>query len=655
MGRETIPTKKSGIKYCYYWLCQNLTVNPYYFGFLFFALVGLNFIHFSTLDRSDFSPYLFLIYALGQSAFEVGILILIASLIKKFCHRSIFYLFISCCFFFLILHYIDFLLIRFMDMSIYYAIDLAIHETWDNFVELIRLSEIKLQKWIIFIVFCTFFLPLLAIGLYWLLEKAYRKRPVVISHRQLLATLIVLPIALIVLDIAGTSRFSYKDYRYYCRLLPWKSTLVVQQGEMFKINKALKPPLNEKEIDRYLGATEMKLEKRPNIYLFVIESLREDFISPAIAPNIARLSKENISLGQTFSSANATQQSWYAIFHSNHALYWSYSLKDRYQSGSLPLRLLKKLGYQIHVYSAAQLKYYHLSEIIFGKGHKITDSYHIYPHYFPVKAWQSDEQAVGTFLRDFDQTLSSQGNLCIFFLDSTHFNYSWPDHYQTPFQPFSEEGTNLQISNTEHEIALLQNRYRNSIHYADSLVGKVIDKIKAKGLYDESVIVITGDHGEEFFEEGQLFHASHLSRVQTRVPIYYKLGDNRRALSCDLSKVLSSHVDIFPTLLDYLIGEPLPKTLWSGDSIFASNRFPFVVAARYNGGKAPSTFFIHNGSYKLTARIKSSRRFSGKTVLEILSIRNVYGQTVPSVGFSAPDHPFHLVYAPALNQLFCND
>ena len=172
-----MPAKKSWVTRCYHWLCQNLNVNPYYFGFLLIALMGLNLVQFSTLDRNGLSSYLFLVYALGQSILEVGVLILAGSLIKRFCHRSIFYLFISCCFFFLILHYIDFLLIRFMDMSIYYAIDLAIHETWDNFVELIRLSEIKLQKWVIFIVFCTFFLPMLAIGLYWLLEKIHRKRP----------------------------------------------------------------------------------------------------------------------------------------------------------------------------------------------------------------------------------------------------------------------------------------------------------------------------------------------------------------------------------------------------------------------------------------------------------------------------------------------
>ena len=212
----------------------------------------------------------------------------------------------------------------------------------------------------------------------------------------------------------------------------------------------------KKRSDQYLGSIELRVENRPNIYLFIIESLREDFVSTKIAPNIARLREENISLGQTFSSANATQPSWYAIFHSNHALYWSSALKDRYPSGSLPLRLLKKLGYHIHVYSAAQLKYYRLSEMIFGKDHQITDSYHIYPHYFPVKAWQSDQQAVETFLDDFDHSLSPQGNLCIFFLDSTHFNYSWPDHYQTPFEPFSEEGTNLQISNSETDITLLQ-------------------------------------------------------------------------------------------------------------------------------------------------------------------------------------------------------
>ncbi len=648
-----MPIKKSWVARCYDWLCQQLTVNPYYFIFLFIGLAGLNVLHFFSLksEGGEFSA-LFLIYALGQSVLEVGGLVLIGSLMKRFCHGLLFYFFIGFCFFFLVMHYIDFLLIRFMDMSIYYAIDLAIHETWDNFIELIRLSEITLQKWIVFIIVSAFLLPLLALGLYKMFEKIHSRRPLSIAHKHLLAALFALPIGLVVLDLVGTARFDYKAYHHYCRILPWKSTFLTQQGEVVKLKGALQPPVGERLALNYVTSAEVKAQKKPNIYLFVMESLREDFISEKTAPHLSRFRGKNIRPGQTFSGGNGTQTSWYTIFHANHALYWAHGKKEDYQRGSLPLRVLKKLGYRIHVYSAAQLKYYRMAERIFGKDQHLADSYHVYPHYFPVKTWQSDQRAVEKFLTDFDRSLEDTGNLYIFFLDSTHFNYSWPDDYSTPFHPFSPEGTNLQISDSAEEIELLKNRYRNAIHYVDSLLGRVIAAIRKKGLYDESVIVVTGDHGEEFFEEGQLFHASHLSRVQTRVPIYYKLGVNRRAHTIDFSNMLSSHVDIFPTLLDYVTDTPWPTSFWSGQSILSSKRFPFAITARYNGGKAPSVFFIHNGTYKLVVRIKSKRRFLGRVELETLWIQDITGSTVPCKGFGSQEHPLRQMYQPALDHLF---
>ena len=51
-----------------------------------------------------------------------------------------------------------------------------------------------------------------------------------------------------------------------------------------------------------------------------------------------------------------------------------------------------------------------------------------------------------------------------------------------------------------------QNAYIGGIEYCDQHIGKLIDEIKRLGLYDNSLIVFTSDHGEEFHEHGGWWH-----------------------------------------------------------------------------------------------------------------------------------------------------
>ncbi len=134
-----------------------------------------------------------------------------------------------------------------------------------------------------------------------------------------------------------------------------------------------------------------------------------------------------------------------------------------------------------------------------------------------------------------------------------------------------------------------------------------MNTLKDKGLYDEGVVIFTGDHGEEFFEEGQLFHASHLSSMQTEPPIYMKLGNNQRARECEVDELVTSHVDIFPTVLDYLMGREAFSSAFDGESVFKRERKDFVVTGRFNGPRRPEEFFITNGEEKAIFRFKGRK------------------------------------------------
>ncbi|MDB4953166.1 MAG: sulfatase [Myxococcales bacterium] len=92
------------------------------------------------------------------------------------------------------------------------------------------------------------------------------------------------------------------------------------------------------------------------------------------------------------------------------------------------------------------------------------------------------------------------------------------------------------------EVAL----YDGEIRFTDLHIGRVLDELRAKGLYDKTVVVVTGDHGEGFGEHGVRNHGYHLYSAQTKVPLIVRVPGlaPRRALTP------AAHVDILPTLVN---------------------------------------------------------------------------------------------------------
>jgi arylsulfatase A-like enzyme len=88
--------------------------------------------------------------------------------------------------------------------------------------------------------------------------------------------------------------------------------------------------------------------------------------------------------------------------------------------------------------------------------------------------------------------------------------------------------------------------YDGEIRFTDLHIGRLIDDLKAKGLYDKTVIVVTGDHGEGFGEHGVWKHGYHLYAAQTRVPLIVRVP----GLAPRRAATPAGHVDIMPTLVD---------------------------------------------------------------------------------------------------------
>lgn len=575
-------------------LSKRVLVNLFYFGFLFIALSVLHGYHALLIDgATDIERVYFVFQSFGQSFLETLALIILIHVLP----RSSLPWIITLTAVIFVVRLVDFPMVRLLGFSSWDTTTFLSKEHIYNFVEQLYSSNVSIGIWITggLIGFAIVELTVVA---FYLTEKYGKKWHV--SLKGLVCTFGYAAVALIVMEFASLFFVRGMAYENYAQALPWKRGVLQRDGALVTLPFTLR----EKEWPENVQVK--PIANKPDIFLFVVESLRDDYITKNVAPHLVKFRKENIYPDLTLSNANATQPSWFSIFHSRFPMYWGSNIPK----GALGLKILKKLGYKIHVYTAARLSFFRMDEVIFGEGSCLADS--IYSFYTNEKEplYERDGKAIDKMCEDLKK--EQGGRVFIAFLDSTHFDYSWPE-MQTRFLPIEDPVNYVKLAFFKGNIDPLKNRYRNSISYVDSLFGKVMKNLEDN---PDAIVVFTGDHGEEFYENGHLFHASALTIQQTRAPLYYKM--NKKPLTN-----MSSHIDIFPSILHYLTGNDQYSDYFDGQSIFSKKRWPFLVTARYNLGRTPYEFMLHNGKSKLLARFSNESEIFKSDAVRILSLENV--------------------------------
>ena len=99
------------------------------------------------------------------------------------------------------------------------------------------------------------------------------------------------------------------------------------------------------------------------------------------------------------------------------------------------------------------------------------------------------------------------------------------------------------------DVAHLNAIYDQGIAYVDYWLGELVDGLRQRGLLDELVLVVTSDHGEEFFEHGRLEHSFSYYEEMLHVPLIVRVPNEGRGAVVEQAVGL---VDVMPTLLDVL-------------------------------------------------------------------------------------------------------
>lgn len=603
---------------------KNRHVNSLFFGFFFLLLASVHILHVYLLEGPSHTAIrYFIAQALLQTIVEAGALCIFLSLLSEYSPSWTKKLGIVLVFFFFLAQIIDFPFVRLMDMSVWFVFHFLADETFENFLEMLYASNVTILSWIFGI---SFFVLLLICALFFYKRTSEWSKKVPVSRRAVGAAAAIALAALFAIDMGYRNSFSSHTYMQYSAALPWKQTLLRTDSPL---HRSVDFPAHripaEAQVGKVLNAYQQSADATPSIFLFIVESLREDFVERATAPHLYSFKQENTHLAWTLSNSNATQLSWFSIFYSKWPFFFETYKPSQWKSGSIPLQALKKLGYSIHVYTSARLQYYQMDEILFGAGRNLMDSY--YESYSPdIAPAESDRRALEKLAADLKAAPCKGARLNIIFLDATHFDYSWPKSNMTMFQP-CDPINYLSATLSKSCTTPIKNRYKNALHYIDFLIGNLFEDLKRLQLWEQSAIVVTGDHGEEFYEQGHLFHASNLSLPQLRVPIYYKFPAQENP-SLPL-RTSTSHIDIFPTLLHYLSKNTAVQELVEGESIFTADPNPFLISARYNASRSPYEFSIHNLRYKLTARFDALRNIMQAKKLFLISLKNAEDQELP--------------------------
>ncbi|BFM49356.1 DUF3413 domain-containing protein [Marinomonas sp. THO17] len=281
-----------------------------------------------------------------------------------------------------------------------------------------------------------------------------------------------------------------------------------------------------------------------NVVFLVIDSWRFDTFNEEITPNLWSYAQSGRIYPKHYATGNATRTGIFGLFYGIPGTYWHSMLAN--QRSPIMMDRFQQLGYQIGAFASASLLDPEFNRTVFSK--------------IPNLRVRSDGDTPSA--RDIDLTQDwldwyshidkSKPQFSFLFYDAPH-GYDFPKNYKTRFEPMLNSVNYLSLNN-EMDPEPFKNRYKTSVHFVDSLAKKVLQAIEDAGQRDNTIVIMTGDHGQEFNDNKLNFwgHNGNFTPAQTHVPfaIVGPMIDSGRPFK----QGMTSHEDVVPTLMQHFLG-----------------------------------------------------------------------------------------------------
>lgn len=283
-----------------------------------------------------------------------------------------------------------------------------------------------------------------------------------------------------------------------------------------------------------------KASTQPNILFIHIEGFRADMLTPNITPKLYQFAQNNTHLKNHYSSSNNTPTSTFSLLS---GLSGEYFQEFRINPSKLiPIQLLKNAGYTFNVFHGASLHYEGLHKLVYSEFTQQRSHGNDYT--------KTDPSNIQSYLDSLK--IPVQGSRFDYLvMDSSHFPYHFP-HSHEKFKPALADNFDISSSNFSHlddKKIEIKNRYKNALHFVDSLLGDLLKTLKESTQLDNTIVVIFGDHGEEFWERNRFGHSFSLNNEQTKVAGIIALPKTSKHT---IDYTYTSHQDFMPTILSYM-------------------------------------------------------------------------------------------------------
>jgi len=305
--------------------------------------------------------------------------------------------------------------------------------------------------------------------------------------------------------------------------------------------------------------------KSPMNILFInIEGLRNDMLNSFNMPFLYKFASERgFILKKHYTTGNNTPGALYGMLTGLAPYYFEPLRENKFLNMSL--QILKKAGYRQSFYYNSPINYEYVYRDIIektqGRYNRIEGRMEDYA--------PREQQLIDKLISDMKSDSGSR-RFDYYLMNVSHFNYYYPESCRKYVPDYHSNFTIISGSQQtfKKDRVELKNRYMNAVLYTDRLLCQLFTEMDRMGRLNNTIIVLSGDHGEEFWEHGSFGHTWGLNNIQIQPAalIYYPGIKNS-----SIRYKYTSHQDFMPTVFD-LIGLSTDWSMFTtGKSLISYN------------------------------------------------------------------------------------
>lgn len=345
-----------------------------------------------------------------------------------------------------------------------------------------------------------------------------------------------------------------------------------------------------------------------NLVIILVDAMRSDLLEIGLTPNMDQLVAQRASrFSNHFSGGNSSRMGAFSLFYGLPPGY--FSSFEALQKPPVLMDRLMAADYQFGLFSSSNMyRPVTLDRTAFAN----VANLRIETKPVDAPAWERDRIMTDDWMSWLDQRNPDRPFFGFLFYDAVN-DQTYPPEYSGRVS-----------ANPDDPLPAGFADYKTSVMFVDELVGQVLDDLEKRGLADNTVIMISSDHGEEFNENGDGIqgHGSGYSRQQLGVPMLLAWpGLESRQFSHR-----TSHYDIVPTLMRRLLGcSNDPSDYSSGQDLYEGPQWDWLIAGSYYNyavlepGQITVTF--PNGMYEVRGndyRLLDDPVFNGEALEAVM-------------------------------------